>query len=382
VLSDLAEQVCRIGSDAGLDAIGIAGAETFAGTRRHLEERRDAGLHGGMQFTFRNPARSTDPSRSVPGAAAMVVGALRYLRSPAGTGAGPGTPTGRVARYSWSDWYQPLRAALGAVAGHLSGLGYRARVLADDNALVDREAAHRAGIGWYGKNTNLLLPGKGSWYVLGAVVTDAALPPTAAAPVDDGCGGCRRCLSACPTGALVAPGVLDARRCLAWLLQAPGSFPAEHRAALGDRVYGCDDCQEVCPVNIQSAAAGPPPPAGPGDEPSVDLLGLLAATDEELLARHGRWYIPNRQPRYLRRNALVALGNQGGGRDPAVAGAVGRALHDPDPLVRSHAVWAAARLGRADLLDAVKDDPDPSVRAELAGAAAVAPADLTDGTER
>jgi epoxyqueuosine reductase len=381
VLSDLAEQVCRIGSDAGLDAIGIARAEAFAGTRRHLEERRAAGLHGGMQFTFRNPARSTDPSRTLPGAAALVVGALRYLRSAAGAEERPGPPTGRVARYSWSDWYQPLRTALGAVADHLSGLGYRARVLADDNALVDREAAHRAGIGWYGKNTNLLLPGKGSWYVLGAVITDAALPSTASAPVEDGCGSCRRCLPACPTGALVAPGVLDARRCLAWLLQAPGQFPVEYRAALGNRIYGCDDCQEVCPVNVRSAAASAPPAAAPGDEPSVDLLGMLEATDEELLTRHGRWYIPDRQPRYLRRNALIALANQGHGQDPAVADAVGRALHDPDPLVRSHAVWAAARLARRDLLDAVGDDPDPSVRAELARAASVRPADPADLTD-
>jgi epoxyqueuosine reductase len=145
----------------------------------------------------------------------------------------------------------------------------------------------------------------------------------------------------------------------------------EYRAAVGDRVYGCDDCQEVCPVNIRSAAADPPPPAGPGDEPTVDLLGMLEATDEELLGRLGRWYIPNRQPRYLRRNALIALANQAHGRDPRVAAAVRRALRHPDPLVRSHAVWAAARMGRDDLLDAVRADADPSVQAELAVAASV-----------
>jgi epoxyqueuosine reductase len=111
----------------------------------------------------------------------------------------------------------------------------------------------------------------------------------------------------------------------------------------------------------------------------VDLLGMLGATDEELLARYGRWYIPHRQPRYLRRNALVALANSADGQAPAVAQAVDRALHHPDPLVRSHAVWAAARLGRPDLLGTVRDDPDPTVQAELAGAASVRPADLTDG---
>jgi epoxyqueuosine reductase len=376
VLTDLAAEVCRIGTDAGLDAVGIAAADPFGDTRRHLEERKALGMHGGMQFTYRNPARSTDPSRTVPGAAALVVGALRYLRSAPDVGDGGAAPAGRVARYSWSDWYRPLRRALGAVAEHLSRQGFRARVLADDNALVDREAAYRAGIGWYGKNANLLLPGKGSWYVLGAVVTDAALAPTTAAPLEDGCGTCRRCLPACPTGALVAPGVLDARRCLAWLLQAPGTFPVEYRAALGDRVYGCDDCQDVCPVNVRAAAADPPPPAGPGDEPTVDLLGILESTDEELLRRLGRWYIPNRQPRYLRRNALIALANQADGEDPEVADAVRRALGHADPVVRSHAVWAAARMGRGDLLEAVRTDPDPSVQTELAAAASVPPTGL------
>jgi len=270
-----------------------------------------------------------------------------------------------------------LRHALGVVARHLQAQGFQAHVLADDNALVDRQAAYRAGLGWYGKNTNLLLPGRGSWYVLGAVVTDAPLPSHGAAPVDDGCGTCRRCLPACPTGALIAPGVLDARRCLAWLLQAPGPFPVEYRVALGDRIYGCDDCQEVCPVNIRAAGGVLPPPADAGDEPAVDLLAMLAATDDELLRRHGRWYIAKRQPRYLRRNALIALANQADGGDPAVAGAVVRALADPDPLVRSHAVWAAARLGRHDLLSAVRDDVDPSVQAELAGVGSVRPTDLT-----
>ena len=377
MLGDLASVVRRLGVEAGLDAVGIAPAEPFADTRAHLEERKAAGLHGGMQFTYRNPARSTDPSRTVVEAAAIVVGALRYLRTAAPEGDRADRPTGRVARYSWSDRYEPLRGGLAAMARHLKAEGYQARVLADDNALVDRQAAYRAGLGWYGKNTNLLMPGRGSWYVLGGVITDAPLPPSVPAPLEDGCGTCRRCLPACPTGALIAPGVLDARRCLAWLLQAPGPFPVEYRVALGDRIYGCDDCQEVCPVNLRAAEAAPPAPADDGDEPTVDLLGLLAATDAELLDRYRRWYIAKREPRYLRRNALIALANRADGRRPAVAEAVSRFLADPDPLLRSHAVWAAARLGRGDLLGPVRDDLDPSVQAELAGVGEVRSNDLT-----
>jgi epoxyqueuosine reductase len=350
---------------AGLDAVGIAPVTRFTETRRHLEERREAGLDGGMAFTYRNPARSTDPARILAGAQAIVVGARRYpsQRRPEGPG-DPGHPMGVVARYASADHYEPLRRALAAVAARLHQHRWRAVVVADDNALVDREAARRAGLGWYGKNTNLLLPGQGSWFVLGSVVTDAPLLPTLEIRAD-GCGACRRCLPACPTGALVAPGVLDARRCLAWLLQAPGVFPVEFRVALGGRLYGCDDCQEACPENLADARSHPEDPQGrapgPSDVPAIDLLEVLAATDEELLARLGRWYIPQRKARYLRRNAPPPLPS---------SGTLRRALGDPDPIVRGHAVWAAARLGRRDLLAGLGADPDPDVRRELALVAA------------
>ncbi len=226
-------------------------------------------------------------------------------------------------------------------------------MVADDNALVDRAAAHRAGIGWFGKNSLLLVDGIGSWSVLGAVVTDAPLPaaaPEDLAPHGAGCGSCTRCLRACPTGALVAPGVVDGRRCLAWLLQATGPFPEEHRAALGDRLYGCDECQDACPVNRSADRRDPPPPAGEPETATVDLLGLLASSDEQLLREHGRWYVPQRDPRYLRRNALVVLGNVGDGNDPATAVALSHWASVDDPLLAEHARWAARRLGREDLV--------------------------------
>ena len=364
-----------LGRARGLDAVGVAPAVPFATTRHHLERRRAAGLHGGMRFTYLRPERSSDPTTALPGARSLVVAARSYRRAAPADRAGrqlaggPASPRGRVARYAWVDHYAPLRAALAVLARELTSAGWRARVLADDNALVDREAAYRAGLGWYGKNANLLLPGEGSWFVLGSVVTDAPLAGRAGR-VPDGCGACTRCLDGCPTGAIVAPGIVDARRCLAWLLQVEGAFPREHRAALGDRLYGCDECQEVCPPNRRAdrtAAAGPAPAAA---QPSVDLLDLLGASDDELLDRHGRWYVPRRQARYLRRNALVVLGNVADPADGRVAAALARALGDADALVRAHAVWAARRLGRDDLVraagPALAADPDPLVRAELA----------------
>ena len=351
---------------AGLDAVGVASAEPFDEARRILEERKAAGLHGGMAFTYRNPGRATDPSRSLPGAQAIVVGALSYRRRPPSPGVP--APRGAVARYSWEDYYARLREVLGAVGDRLSEGGWRSKVLVDDNALVDRAAAHRAGIGWFGKNANLLLPGMGSWFVLGSLVTDAPIAPTAGtgSTVPDGCGACDRCLTACPTGALVGPGVLDARRCLAWLLEAPGPFPREHREALGDRIYGCDDCQDVCPPNRTVDRKQAAPEVGATAQPWVDLVAMLAMPDDELLATFGRWYVPRREARYLRRNALVVLGNVADGNDPRVADALRGALADPDPLVRGHAVWAAARLGRRDLIGALADGDDaPEVVAEL-----------------
>ena len=362
------DELLALGRASGLDAVGVAPAAPMTRARRVIEQRKAAGLHGGMQFTYRNPARSTEPSQSVPGARAMVVGARAYRRDepdpPAGTAAG------RVARYAWADFYAPLRAGLGAVAQRLRDDGWSARVFADDNAIVDREAAHQAGIGWFGKNANLLLPGRGSWFVLGSVVTTAPLP---AAPrtAPDGCGSCTACVEGCPTGAIVASGVVDARRCLAWLLQQEGSFPRQFRAALGDRLYGCDDCQEVCPPNRRLAhrATGAPPPSDAELEAWVPIIELLDESDEILLARHGRWYIPRREPRWLRRNALVVLGNIGDGRSSGVGAVLARYLADPDPMLRAHAVWAARRLGRADLLALVADDPDAGVREELSAGA-------------
>lgn len=327
---------------AGLVGFGVAAVEVFDDTRVTLEERKAEGLHGGMAFTYRDPERSTDPARILRGAKSLVVGALPYaagtVREPMFEG-----PSGRVARYAISDHYGELRAALQQVADVLHLEGYSTRVVLDDNALVDRAAAQRAGVGWYGHNANLLIPGHGSWVVLGSIVTDAELVPSE--PIGDGCGPCRRCLDGCPTQAIIAPGVVDARRCLAWLVQAEGTFPVEFRAALGDRIYGCDECQEVCPPARRSPAGRE---AIASDDAWVSLVWILRASDEELLRALGRWYIPKRDPRYLRRNALIALGNSADPHDLEVRDEINRFAHPDlcdDAMLREHAQWA---LGRVD----------------------------------
>jgi len=315
-----------------------------------------------MQFTFRNPARSTDPSTIVRGARSIIVGAVAYHEPAPDRASESQSTSARVARYAWRDNYGALRAALGAVAEELKSVGHRAVVVADENALVDREAAYLAGLGWYGKNANLLLVDAGSWFVLGGVVTDAVLPTST--PAADGCGSCRRCLDGCPTGAIIEPGVIDAARCLAWVIQKPGMVDRALREAIDDRIYGCDDCQEVCPPSTRSVRVSL---SRRGDDSrltaSVDPVAILAMSDAEIMSRFGRWYIHDREARWVRRNALIVLGNRARRDDVAARDAIARSLVDDDPYVRAHAVWAAGRVGHTDLLPA--GDTSDVVRAEL-----------------
>jgi epoxyqueuosine reductase len=360
---DLAAMLRRIGLEAGLDAVGFASVEPFAQSRVEIERRKSAGMHDGMAFTFKNPTRSTTPAEALPNAQTLVVAARSYRRADVKPVAE--RPQGRIARYSWVDHYAPLKDGLGAMGAHLKAQGWRTRILADDNTLVDRAAAYRAGIGWLGKNANLLLPGRGSWFVLGSVLTDAPLPVNSE-PASDGCGSCVRCIDACPTGAIVAPGVVDGRRCLAWLAQKPGLFADEFKASLGDRIYGCDDCQEVCPPNRTADRRDEPPPAESGAQPWTDLLQLASDTDGEIRARHGRFYLPERDPSTLRRNALIALGNVADPSSDAVIAVVDGARSHANLGVSDAAEWALARLAkrRTDALDVgdAADEADASAR--------------------
>ncbi|MEZ5406684.1 MAG: tRNA epoxyqueuosine(34) reductase QueG [Acidimicrobiales bacterium] len=363
----------RLGLEAGLHAVGFAPAEVLEPARTTLLQRRAAGLNGSMQFTYRNPERSTDPGRLLRGAASMVVGLLAYQRvePPA-----PSEPAGRVARYAWDDYYRQLGRGLEAMAARLREGGWATRVVADSNDLVDRNAAWRAGLAWYGKNANLLVPGAGSWFVVGVIVTDAALAAGTEGdggglagwpePLADGCGGCAACLDGCPTGALVAPGVLDARRCIAWLVQSADPIPVEYREAVGDRIYGCDACQDPCPENRLRDRRQPPPAAGETALAWLPVRWILTAPDDALLERVGRWYVANRDPDVIRRTALVVLGNTGRPGDPALEPLLAHYLTHPNPLLRSHAVWAARRLGLDQLAARATDDTDPQVRAEVA----------------
>jgi len=350
------EQLIALGIEAGLHRVGITSAKVLQRARMALTERKSLGLHNEMQFTYRNPARSTDPTSTMASARSIIVGARSYATEMPPS---PNEVSARVARYMWVDYYELLKQGLQKIAVQLKDDGWRAIVLADDNSIVDREVAYQAGLGWYGKNANLLIEGAGSYFVLGSVITDAPLGPIATL-VEDGCGSCRRCLDNCPTQAIIAPGVVDAHKCLAWLLQKPGIFDHAYRVALGDRLYGCDDCQEVCPPTVRRAIVDN---SGVKPRAWVDVMSILTSDDQTLLANFKSWYISDRDPKWLRRNALIILGNIGDSTDGATQNILKRYLGDPDSVLRAHAVWAVARLGLNEFLP--PSDSDPIVQAEL-----------------
>ncbi len=293
-LQELAEEL-------GLDVVGAARAEPYTETERHIRERRARGLFADMRFTMAQPEVSCHPEMLLENARTVVSAALCYWEP----GREPGPGEGRLPRYTWTDRYAQLREKLNTLGERLGG---NYRVLVDANQHVDREAAARAGVGFYGKNTLLITRKFGSWVVLGTLITDTELETTA--PLNLDCGECRLCIDACPTGALDEPGTLDATRCLSYWTQSPEPIPEEMRTALDDRVYGCDICQDVCPWNSVSKKAFRDAVPSPDAEPVVSLVDWLEASDDELARRYQRLYVPHNDGRYLKRNALIVLANQ------------------------------------------------------------------------
>ena len=327
-----AAELIRLAEELGIDAIGATAAEPYRQTEEHIRERRARGLFADLRFTMAQPEVSCHPESLLPGARTVVSAAHCYYAP----GPEPQPGEGRMPRYTWTDAYEELREKLDALGRRL-GAGYR--VLVDANQHVDREAAARSGVGFYGKNTLLITRKHGSWVVLGTLVTTAELEPTP--PLDLDCGSCRLCIDACPTGALDEPGTVDANRCLSYWTQSKHSIPEQYREELAERVYGCDICQDVCPWNrgIEKRRAGESLPTDA--EPTVSLVDWLEADDADLRVRYERLFVPRNDPRYLRRNALVALGANGRPEDRAH---VERYADSDDPLLREHAEWALARI--------------------------------------
>ena len=351
----LRDHLEAIAYEAGCVGFGVTTAGPFDGLPAVMRDRKAAGLAADLAFTYRDPEIAADVQRSLPWARRLVVVAYAYEPTAGVSQSEPGAL--RIARFADGDHYVGLRRALALMVSALETTGAVAEALSDDSRLVDRAAAVRAGVGWWGRSTMVLVPGAGPWVLLGSVATDASLDTTER--MVRTCGTCTACLPACPTGAILAGGVLDVRRCLAHHLQSPGLLPDELREAVGDRLYGCDDCLTACPPGdriLETARVAPGPTI-------VEILGL---DDASLLDRYGHFYLPARRPRILRRNALVAAGND---RSPELEPIVIGYLGHPDWLLRAHAAWAVGMfdtpVGRAALGQALAEEQDGRVRAEI-----------------
>jgi epoxyqueuosine reductase len=322
----------------GLDAIGITSAHP---THRAEFYRQwtAAGRAGEMAWLAREPDRRADPTRVLPGARSLIVAGLNYWQpQPAGRG--------RIARYALGDdYHEILLEKLHALAAEITAAGAQTKVYVDTGPVLEKPLAARAGLGWQGKSTMLISPKLGPWLVLGEILTTLDLAPDP--PMPDHCGKCTRCLDACPTRAITAPYQLDARRCIAYLtIELKGSIPEELRPLIGDRVYGCDECLDVCPWNrfaqtTREARFLAPIPENTGDTSRDELHALLEITPQEFKRRFAKSPILRVKRRGLVRNACVVLGNIGTAADlPALR----RAENHDEPLVREHAAWAVRQI--------------------------------------
>ncbi|HEY7124557.1 MAG TPA: tRNA epoxyqueuosine(34) reductase QueG [Ktedonobacterales bacterium] len=375
----------------GFDLVRVTTAEPFPEREATIKARIEQGLMDGLPwFTAERSETSCNPRALLPEARSVVSLAIFYLTDAPRDLSTPGDPHGRISSYAWGDdYHEVIKAKLEQLANYLrvrgaedsrATPGTETRLFVDTGRMVDRAVAERSGLGWYGKNTNILTHGWGSWVFLAEIVTNLELEPDA--PLATNCGTCEACLHACPTGAFVAPYVLDNTRCISFLtIELRGSIPLHLRPLMGNHIFGCDICQEVCPVNriaverlkragrFGTESARPrlefQPRSETGSSPA--LIPLLKLDEEQFRERFRHSPIKRTKRRGLLRNVCVALGNLG---DPVAVPALIETLrHEQEPLVRGHAAWALGRLGgpaaHSALLTAQETELDKTVSQEI-----------------
>jgi epoxyqueuosine reductase len=354
-LQGLKRDIRQWGGELGFTALGFAPAST-GGAERHLADWLAAGYHGGMDYMARHGDQRARPDRLLPGTRSVICVRLDYFpaaapaaTNPVGEAAAAGRDLACISRYAWGrDYHKLMRSRLQRLAERIQAAAAPAvgpvacRAFADSAPVMEVELARLAGLGWRGKHT-LLLARQGSWFFLGELYTDLELPPDD--PAAEHCGSCTACLASCPTEAFVAPYVLDARRCISYLtIEHHGPIPEALRPLLGNRVYGCDDCQAACPWNRFARPAALPdflPRHGLDAARLVDLFAWTETQFNDRLAGspirrigHQRWL----------RNLAVGLGNAP--PEGAVCEALATRREHPSPLVREHVDWALRRQGR------------------------------------
>lgn len=368
--------VKKCAADAGLTVSAVASVDPFPAVESLLKDRIDAGHLDGMDWFTHERARISADIRNIhPTAQSILSVGIAYW---SGHSEKPddGVPRGRISRYAWGrDYHRVIKRRMKVLHARLEEtFGHRieARFLVDTARVVERAVAARSGLGWYGKHSCIIVPGHGSWVLLGELVLDIPLTPSQ--PLDRNCGRCTICLDLCPTGAIVDAYTVNAPTCLSFLtIEERGTIPRHLRPQMGDWVYGCDVCQNVCPYTKAARITEDPdmqPQSLNNAYPS--LPWLLAMTDEEFGQTYFGTPVPRTKRRGLARNAAIALGNVGTDRDlPHLTNAL---RHHDEPLVREHAAWAIGRLSRYErtlarrVLDHARGkEPALTVRTEIEG---------------
>jgi epoxyqueuosine reductase len=332
------EELIALAQELGFDLCRIAECAPpphAAEFRTWLAE----GRAGEMAWLGRNEARRTDPQQVLPGARSVVVLGMNYWNDAGRKAEGEGR--GRIAQYAWGDDYHDvIEKKLYIMDEWLIARGGRQRCYVDTGPVLERDIAAVAGAGWQGKSTMLIHPKFGTWLFLSEILTTLEFPPDA--PMADHCGKCTRCMVACPTGAITAPRQLDARRCISYLtIENKGSIPEEFRTAIGDRIYGCDECLTACPWNRFAQASRESAFAAREYVHGWALRDFLALDDDAFRQLFRKSPIKRIKRRGFLRNVCVALGNIGTGEDlPALE----KAAEDPEPLIAEHAQWAITHI--------------------------------------
>jgi epoxyqueuosine reductase len=340
--ADLKQGLAHEARALGFDCIGVSDPDAIADAARHFREFLDAGAHGDMAWLAANPERRTDPRILWPGVRSVIMFGVNYGPDESPLAILQQRTRGAISVYAQGDDYHDvIKKRLKALGRWLAAAsGCEVKVFVDTAAVMEKPLAQAAGIGWQGKHTNLVSRQFGSWLFLGAIFTASNLPRDEAEV--DHCGSCQACLDICPTSAFPAPYKLDARRCISYLtIENKGPIPREFRKAIGNRIYGCDDCLAVCPWNKFAQAGHEARLAAREDLRAPDLADLARLDDAAFRARFAKSPVKRVGRDRFIRNVLIAIGNT---NDGALAVEAERLLADASALVRGAAVWALSQL--------------------------------------